>query len=302
MLGLGQKTHVDLPQEVAGTMPSEEWKIRNFKQKWFAGETISVAIGQGAVATTPIQLGRAISAIASGGHLVRPHLIALDNLPDDAKGQYKEVAAKYPDQTDISIDPKNWDIITDAMRKVESPVGTGALSAIPGVDFGGKTGSAQTVSNALKAKMGKAESDEYKDNGWFVGVAPTKNPDIVVAVLYQSGEHGDKTAPIAAQVIKAFVQKRRKILNDVAYATPPGYVPKGAKPAVEKPAVEKQAKPSPAQSPAAKLSGTGDIEMAGIWTEPSANLSANDSLGSARMNITLDARRSKRISAAPGMQ
>jgi penicillin-binding protein 2 len=302
MLGLGQKTHVDLPQEVAGTMPSEEWKIRNFKQKWFAGETISVAIGQGAVATTPIQLARAISAIASGGHLVRPHLIALDNLPDSAKGQYKEVAAKYPDQTDISIDPKNWDIITDAMRKVESPVGTGALSAIPGVDFGGKTGSAQTVSNALKAKMGKAESDEYKDNGWFVGVAPTKNPDIVVAVLYQSGEHGDKTAPIAAQVIKAFVQKRRKILNDVAYATPPGYVPKGAKPAVEKPAVERETKPASAQSPAAKLTRKGDIEMAGIWTEPDANAASNDSLGSARMKIALDAKRTKRASAAPGMR
>ena len=74
MFGLGQKTGIDLPQEVSGVMPSEEWKIRNFKQKWYAGETISVGIGQGAVAVTPIQLARAIGGIASGGLLVRPHV------------------------------------------------------------------------------------------------------------------------------------------------------------------------------------------------------------------------------------
>src|SRR5271169_532648 len=81
MFGLGQKTGIDLPQEVSGVMPSEEWKIRNFKQKWYAGETISVGIGQGAVATTPIQLARAFGAIASGGHMVRPHVTNPTDLP-----------------------------------------------------------------------------------------------------------------------------------------------------------------------------------------------------------------------------
>src|SRR5208337_2110328 len=80
-LGLGQKTGIDLPQEVTGVMPSEEWKIKNFKQKWYAGETISVGIGQGAVAATPIQMARAIGAIASGGLLVRPHVINPSDLP-----------------------------------------------------------------------------------------------------------------------------------------------------------------------------------------------------------------------------
>src|SRR6266849_4456753 len=74
-LGLGQKTGIDLPNEVSGVMPSEEWKIRNFKQKWFAGETISVGIGQGAVAITPVQLMRAIGAISMGGRMVVPHVI-----------------------------------------------------------------------------------------------------------------------------------------------------------------------------------------------------------------------------------
>src|SRR5439155_214006 len=81
MFGLGQKTGIDLPQEVSGVMPSEEWKIRNFKQKWYAGETISVGIGQGAVAVTPIQLARAIGAITSGGTLRRPHVTKPRDLP-----------------------------------------------------------------------------------------------------------------------------------------------------------------------------------------------------------------------------
>src|SRR5580692_3635312 len=81
MLGIGQKTGIDLPQEVSGVMPSEEWKVRNYKQKWFAGETISVGIGQGAVAVTPIQMARAFAAIASGGHMVRPHVTNPTDLP-----------------------------------------------------------------------------------------------------------------------------------------------------------------------------------------------------------------------------
>src|SRR5271154_6502166 len=81
MFGLGQRTGIDLPQEVTGLMPSEEWKIRNYKQKWFAGETISVGIGQGAIAITPVQLLRAISAISMGGKLVVPHVVNPEGLP-----------------------------------------------------------------------------------------------------------------------------------------------------------------------------------------------------------------------------
>ena len=86
MLGLGQKTGIDLPNEVSGVMPSEEWKIRNFKQKWFAGETISVGIGQGAVAMTPVQLMRAISAISMGGTMVVPHVTNPDGSASGMRG------------------------------------------------------------------------------------------------------------------------------------------------------------------------------------------------------------------------
>ena len=92
-------------------MPSEEWKIRNFKQKWYAGETISVGIGQGAVAATPIQLARAIGAIASGGLLVRPHVTD----PSGFTAGNLVPASDVPDQVRVPIDPSNWETITDAM-------------------------------------------------------------------------------------------------------------------------------------------------------------------------------------------
>jgi penicillin-binding protein 2 len=203
--GLGQKTGIDLPQEVTGVMPSEEWKIRNFKQKWYAGETISVGIGQGAVAATPIQLARAIGAIASGGLLVRPHVTNPRDLPPGIVP-----ASNVPDEVRIPIDPANWETITDAMAGVVNPGGTAALSHLQGIDFAGKTGSAQTISNTLKAKLGAAGKANFKDNGWFAGVEPRRNPEIVVCALLEEGEHGYLAARTAAQVIKAYVEKQRR--------------------------------------------------------------------------------------------
>src|SRR6202789_1867507 len=108
-LGLGEKTGIDLPNEVTGVMPSEEWKIRNFKQKWFAGETISVGIGQGAIAITPIQLIRAISAISTDGRLVVPHVINPTNLP---RGVVQ--ATNYTEVKEVPIDPTGGNTLTDA--------------------------------------------------------------------------------------------------------------------------------------------------------------------------------------------
>lgn len=208
--GLGQKTGVDLPQEATGVVPSEEWKMRNFRQKWFAGETISVGIGQGAVAVTPIQLARAIGAISSGGRLVRPHVANPTDLPPGIIP-----ASDVPAETTVPMDPQNWQIITDAMADVVNPGGTAALSHLQGIDFAGKTGSAQTISNALKARMG-AQGKKFKDNGWFAGVEPRKNPEIVVCVLLEEGEHGYLAARTAAQVIKAYVEEQRRTPANVA--------------------------------------------------------------------------------------
>jgi len=227
--GLGQKTGIDLPQEVSGVMPSEEWKIRNFKQKWYAGETISVGIGQGAVAATPIQMARALGAIASGGRMVRPHVTNPTDLPPGIIP-----AQAGPAETTIPIDPKNWEIITDAMADVVNPGGTAALSHLQNIDFAGKTGSAQTISNALKAKLGAAGKANFKDNGWFVGVEPRRNPEIVVCTLLEEGEHGYLAARTAAKVIKAFVEKQQR-------------------------------------QPQKLAKSNGKVEIGAVWTEPTAD-------------------------------
>ncbi len=213
MLGLGQKTGIDLPNEVSGVMPSEEWKLRNFHQKWFAGETISVGIGQGAVAVTPIQLARAIGGIASGGALVHPHVAFPGDLPPGLSP-----ASSVSDKVQIPLDPKNWEIITDAMADVTSPhvvdangvawSGTAAAAHLQGIDFAGKTGTAQTISGTAKAKIANGKA-RFKNNAWFVGVSPRRNPEIVVAVLWEGGEEGPLAARVCAQVIKAYVDKER---------------------------------------------------------------------------------------------
>src|SRR6266481_2738704 len=207
--GLGQKTGIDLPQEASGVMPSEEWKVRNFKQKWFAGETISVGIGQGAVATTPVQLMRAIAAISMDGRMVVPHVIN----PTDVPSGYVE-AAHVTEVKTIPIDGSGFNLITDAMSRVLLPEGTAPSAHVPGIDIAGKTGSAQIVSLAVRAKH--ANDADLAQNGWFVGFTPRRNPDIIVAVLFEGGEHGKLAARLATQVIKAYVDKQRRQPTKVA--------------------------------------------------------------------------------------
>jgi penicillin-binding protein 2 len=210
--GLGQKTGIDLPDEVSGVMPSEEWKLRNFRQKWFPGETISVGIGQGAVAVTPIQLVRAIGAIASGGRMVRPHVTDPKDLPPNVIP-----ASRVPDEVTLPLDPQNWTTITDAMADVVSPLGTAGFSRIEGVDFAGKTGTAQIISNAGKAKFANDKS-RFRDNAWFVGVEPRRNPEIVICVLMEAGEEGYLAGRVAAQVVKFYAEKQRRQPTSVAKA------------------------------------------------------------------------------------
>jgi penicillin-binding protein 2 len=211
-------------------MPSEEWKLKNYRQKWFAGETISVGIGQGAIATTPVQLMRAVSAISMGGHMVRPHVVFPDKVPETYRN-----ALHYTDTQDIAIDPTGWQTITDAMGEVLLPEGTAPSAHIAGVDIAGKTGSAQTVSNAMKAKMSNKQAFAYKDNGWFVGFTPRRNPDIIVCVLFEGGEHGKLAARLATQVIKAYDDKKnhrplKHLVPPTDDTTPQESRPEAAKP------------------------------------------------------------------------
>jgi penicillin-binding protein 2 len=223
-VGIGEKTGIDLPDEVAGTMPSSAWKMKNFHEKWYAGETVSVGIGQGAVAVTPIQLARALSGIASGGVLVRPHVV----FPDELPGQYRQaVLDSFPGSKDVKIplDSDNWETITDGMAGTTTS-GTAYASHLENIDFAGKTGTAQVVNHSAGVKSVSADKAS-RANAWFVGMAPRRNPDIVVAVLWEHGGWGAGSAHVAAQIIEAFVDKQRR-LNHNLIADVPKQVEVGA--------------------------------------------------------------------------
>ncbi len=218
-LGLGQKTGIDLPDEVTGTMPSTAWKLKTQHDKWFAGETISVGIGQGAVTATPIQLARALSGVANGGVLRRPHVVFADEIPPDMLQAVRESFPGSGDAT-IPLTTENWQLITDAMANVtSSPIGTAYAAHLEGVDFAGKTGTAQVIGHDALAKTSKGHNTE--PNAWFVGMAPRRNPDIVVAVLWEHGNWGNNSAKLASQIIDAFVNKQRKRDNNIRIATTP---------------------------------------------------------------------------------
>ena len=275
MLGLGQKTGIDLPQEVAGVIPSEEWKLKNFRQKWFAGETISVGIGQGAVAITPIQLLRAVSAISMDGHMVRPHVVFPDKVPQN----YRD-ALKYEETKEIPIDPEGWTTITDAMSRVLLPEGTAPSAHVAGLEIAGKTGSAQTVSLALRAKY--ANKSEFAQNGWFIGFTPKRNPDVVVCVLFQGGEHGKLAARLATQVIKAYADKKNH--HPIDHLKPP--TDEGA-PANE----PEEAPPQPSSLPKPTV-------VTGLWTDGGDA----DHLQAARFSTNAPQKKFKRAVAAPGLE
>jgi len=212
-LGLGQKTGIDLPDEVTGTMPSTAWKLKTQHEKWYAGETISVGIGQGAVAATPLQLARAIGGVASGGVLHRPHVVFPAEVPPQMLEAVYETFPGAADKT-VPISPDNWQIITDAMANTtNSPIGTAYAAHLDGVDFAGKTGTAQVMSHDALARAGKGHKTD--PNSWFVGMAPRRNPDIVVAVLWEHGNWGNNSAKLAAQVIDTFVNKQRRRENNI---------------------------------------------------------------------------------------
>ncbi len=205
-VGLGVKTGVDLPDEAAGVMPSEKWKLKTQHDKWYAGETISVGIGQGAIEATPLQLARAISGIASGGVLRRPHVVFPDELKPEYLAAIQDTYRGAGDQT-VPLTTDNWQLITDDMAGVVGPIGTAAEARLEGVDFAGKTGTAQVMSHEALGKTSKGHNTV--PNAWFVGIAPRRNPDIAVAVLWEHGNWGNNSAKLAAQVVNAYVTKQR---------------------------------------------------------------------------------------------
>jgi penicillin-binding protein 2 len=211
-LGLGSKTGIDLPDEKAGIMPSTQWEMKNYHQRYFPGNTISVGIGQGETQVTPLQLARTLGGIASGGHLVRPHVVMPGQVPAEF---HQAVLDSYPGSGDVNfpLNPDTWTIITDGMAAATTPglYHTAEAAHMQGIDFAGKTGTAQVVGGGDTKMIGGAKTP----NSWFVGMVPRRNPEIVIAVLQEHGNWGSNSARIAAQVVATYVNKKRMQDNNV---------------------------------------------------------------------------------------
>ena len=195
MLGLGAKTGIDMPSEEPGLVPSEEWVERVYHHKWYPGSTISVAIGQGSVMVTPVQVAYVIGGIASGGEFKQPHLLK------DAQ----TVGEKH-----VDLDEDTVEKVTQGMYGVvNEPGGTGNAIKLQGIEFCGKSGTAQMMSYSAASRMGLGKG---KNDGWFVGFAPRRNPEIVVAaVVEDTAEHGGTAAgPVVRDIVKAYYDKKNK--------------------------------------------------------------------------------------------
>ncbi len=188
MLGLGQNTGIDLPTETTGTIPSAEWKRKTWKEPWYPGDTLNMAIGQGYVLVTPVQVARMVSAVANGGTLVSPRLARRVVAPNGT-----ETMALAPIASGkLTVPPDALATLREALRMVVES-GSGTAAAVPGLAIAGKTGS--------------AENPRGIPHAWFAGYAPADRPALVVVVFVEHGFRGGVTAAPIAKVIFAAAQR-----------------------------------------------------------------------------------------------
>jgi penicillin-binding protein 2 len=203
-LGLGELSGIDLPSEIQGIMPSTEWKRQKYNEKWYAGETISVSIGQGQVSVTPISLAVMAMTVANGGTRYQPHLI---RATDDGNGQgWQPYPAPKP-RSVAHMKQSTIDAVHDGLYMVVNEHGTAGRARIVGRDVAGKTGTAQVISNQGKARAAKSGKD-LRDHGFFVFFAPAKNPEVAGVVFAEHSEHGSSAAPIAKYMIETYFAKK----------------------------------------------------------------------------------------------
>jgi penicillin-binding protein 2 len=198
--GLGAPTGITLDHESGGVIPSSAWKRQRFGEPWYAGETLSVAIGQGYVTTTPLQMANVIATIANGGTVYQPQFVKRVETPDGTS-----VLEEQPIiTTDLGFKKTTLLQIREALSDVvNSNRGTGSKARVRGIEVGGKTGTSQVGKLGAEHPKQGSMARERKDHAWFLAFAPVSSPEIAVAVLAEhAGEHGGTAAaPIAQQVI-----------------------------------------------------------------------------------------------------
>ena len=189
MFGIGRPTGLDIGGEKRGLVPDMEWSLKTRKMPWYPGETISVAIGQGPVLLTPLQMAELTAMVANGGYRVTPHLL-------------KDAAVPPPER--VAFDPAALKLVRQGMWDVvNSPSGTAYNSArVDGANVAGKTGTVQVIAQAQRLEA-KALPFKYRDHAWFTSFAPLADPQIVITVFAEHGGSGAHTAAPIAQALHA---------------------------------------------------------------------------------------------------
>ncbi|HET7007659.1 MAG TPA: penicillin-binding protein 2 [Candidatus Binatia bacterium] len=217
--GLGEKTGIALDDERNGMIPDTAWKMKRYRQPWYPGETLSVAIGQGYVTVTPLQLANMMAAVANGGKLYRPRLVSKVEAVDGAT--VREFGPELI--RTIEMKPDTLNRVHNALADVVKG-GTGGMAKSPLIEGAGKTGTAQVV----EMKGGYVKSEQLsrftRDHAWFVSYAPVQSPQVAIAVLVEHGGHGgDAAAPMAKKVFEKFVELQKQAA-DKQHVQSPGEI------------------------------------------------------------------------------
>jgi penicillin-binding protein 2 len=210
-LGLAGKSGVDLPNEIESIVPSTEWKkqrarernLPTSEEKWYAGETISVAIGQGQLSVTPMSMAVMMATVANGGQRVIPRLV---KAIDEGSG-WRATESALPPFPNFFMKPETVSAVHDGLWLAVNGRGTAGRARIAGRDVSGKTGTAQVISNQGKERARGTEKD-LRDHGWFVFFAPRDNPEIAGVVFAEHAEHGYEGATIARHIIDTYFAEK----------------------------------------------------------------------------------------------
>lgn len=202
--GFGRKSGIDIAGENAGLLPTPEWKMRRFKQKWYPGETVVAGIGQGYMLATPMQLAQATAILANNGVAIKPRVVKY--VEKGMTGERIEIKPVMQDK--VALDLKNIEIVKQGMVNVTLPGGTAArVGNNSGYSIAAKTGTAQVVGIKQNERYNEsAMNARHLDHALFIAFAPAENPTIAVAVIVENGRHGGSTAgPIARKVMDYYL-------------------------------------------------------------------------------------------------
>jgi penicillin-binding protein 2 len=232
-LGLHGRSGIDLPNEQDSLVPSSEWKKQRTGERWYPGETISVAIGQGQNAVTPMGLAVMITTVANGGKHLVPRLV---KAVDEGDG-WQEVPPPPNPFPQVPLKPETVQAVHDGLWLAVNGAGTAGRARIQGRDVAGKTGTAQVISLQGRERARGTDKD-LRDHGWFVFMAPRDNPELAGVIFAEHNEHGYLAAPIARQIIETY------------------YAEKEGRPLP--PPLKTPAPPAPPRAVAAAVTGGGD--------------------------------------------